>query len=419
MLHAEIEQSRAVSVVHQAVTKEAGEMTNSQTQVLVLTSVEELEVVRGFWQKNQYFPYSDIDHYIYELKNDPDIIRPHVVVFLKNNQPELLVAGRITRTCFNWKLGYINLASQKALSLEIIQGAIIGKITDLALRLSIGQILETLQKGEADVAVFMEIEADGEVNKSLSAASPSYSKDLTPELLTHFKLKLENSYDEYFKGRSKNTKKIIKNYANRLEKKFPNKIKLRCYKTPEEVDRAITDADSIAAQTYQRRIGVSLKDTPELRSKWNFLAKNGWLRVYVLYLEGKPCAFWSGVVYRNSYVSVFTGFDPDLSYYHPGQHLLIRMIQTFCANGQVKQIWFGQGEADYKRRFSNTCATQLDIFLFSPKFKGQRLRWTKASIKVVSNFAKKILTRLNISQKLKKHSRQGFFSPFKTIEKKI
>ena len=69
MLHAEIEQSRAVSVVHQAVTKEAGEMTNSQTQVLVLTSVEELEVVRGFWQKNQYFPYSDIDHYIYELKN--------------------------------------------------------------------------------------------------------------------------------------------------------------------------------------------------------------------------------------------------------------------------------------------------------------------------------------------------------------
>jgi CelD/BcsL family acetyltransferase involved in cellulose biosynthesis len=92
------------------------------------------------------------------------------------------------------------------------------------------------------------------------------------------------------------------------------------------LDHLFHDVEEIARKTYQRGLGVGFADTTRMRQRLELAARKGWLRAYLLYLGERPCAFWIGMLYGDTFVSDYTGYDPDLRQFSPGIGLVMRMI---------------------------------------------------------------------------------------------
>jgi len=70
-----------------------------------------------------------------------------------------------------------------------------------------------------------------------------------------------------------------------------------------ELDRMCVDMETISAKTYHRGLGVGFADSAETRGLFAMALDHGWQRAYVLYVRGTPCAFWEGLMYRQSFFS--------------------------------------------------------------------------------------------------------------------
>jgi CelD/BcsL family acetyltransferase involved in cellulose biosynthesis len=93
----------------------------------------------------------------------------------------------------------------------------------------------------------------------------------------------------------------------------------------------------------------------------------GWFRGAILYLRGRPAAFWHGNAYRGTFATSATGFDPAEAEGRPGTYLLMRLVEGLCADPNVDTLDFGFGDADYKRHFGDSSTLEEDVVVFEPR----------------------------------------------------
>ena len=59
--------------------------------------------------------------------------------------------------------------------------------------------------------------------------------------------------------------------------------------------------------------------------------RRGWLRAYLLYIDGEPVAFWHGSAHRGVLGPGMTGYDPAFHDVRAGSYVLVRRIEEACA----------------------------------------------------------------------------------------
>ena len=59
--------------------------------------------------------------------------------------------------------------------------------------------------------------------------------------------------------------------------------------------------EKIAQNSFQRGLGAGFKNDYEFRHRLTLWANKNALRVFVLYIENNPCAFWYGIVYGETF----------------------------------------------------------------------------------------------------------------------
>ena len=387
-------------------TRITNKHTSAEHSIRIIRSFEEVEEIRSFWEQQQWHPYTDIQYYLKFAEVHEGFIRPHVMVLSRGGQPETLVIGWIQKKRFNWKFGYKTVYKPQARCLFVEYAGILGANNESNCSALIEEIQNCLKRGEADFAYFKFIKHDSAIF-SLTKEKPSFlCRDYFPYINPHWTLSLPGTYDEFYKSRTKKMKKTMRLNANRLKKEFGDNIHVKCYQLKDDVDRAIDDIETIAKKTFQRGLGVGFFDTPEGRTEWMFAAENDWLRVYVLYLNDKPCAFFTGYKYANIYHPEATGFDRDYQYYSPGMYLMMRIIEDFCADKDVDIIDFGFGDADYKRLYCDQKWNDAGVYLFAPTLNGIRLNTTRSLIAFCSHSAEKILNHFKMVRWVKKKWRQ-------------
>src|SRR3990167_8117180 len=82
-------------------------------EVISLRSRAEIERFREDWARWQTHPNSDIDFFLMILGLRPEIVRPNVLVVLRNGIPDALLAGRQEQVDVKFKIGYANLLTMK------------------------------------------------------------------------------------------------------------------------------------------------------------------------------------------------------------------------------------------------------------------------------------------------------------------
>jgi CelD/BcsL family acetyltransferase involved in cellulose biosynthesis len=226
-------------------------------------------------------------------------------------------------------------------------------------------------------------------------------RDHVPSVQMHWLMQLPDSVEGLYASLSYNQRQHFRKTARKLRRNFPEAVKVSRLRLPADLDGMIPDIEEIAKKTYQRRLGVGFNTHPSLIDYLRMEAERGWLRIHILYLNDKPCAFWIGAVYQQTFHSDYTGFDPEFTQHAPGTCLLTEILEELSTTG-VNCVDFGFGDNAYKERISSVGKHEATVHLFAPSPKGIGLCVMRGLTSFLHEPARAFLKRTNLTQKVKR-----------------
>jgi CelD/BcsL family acetyltransferase involved in cellulose biosynthesis len=178
---------------------------------------------------------------------------------------------------------------------------------------------------------------------------------------------------------------------NQLAKTFEMRFEpARSETERQEALRAFVD---LHHRRWRARGGTTALYTSALvrfHDEWTRLAlERGWLRLYVLRLDGQPAATVYGLSYRDTFCFYQTGFDPGYARYGVGQVAIGLSIKSAIEEGALAYDLL-HGDEPYKFDWARQTRELCRIELYPPSMRG-RLHQNMAD---VGRRARKMARRL-------------------------
>lgn len=151
---------------------------------------------------------------------------------------------------------------------------------------------------------------------------------------------------------------------------------------------ALTAILQIEANSWKEGEGTSIsaQELP-LRFYQAFLpraAEKGWLRIYLVFLDGRPIAYDMGVLLRSKYYMLKTSFVDEFAKLSPGVYLRQYVIKDLLELGGVTEHDFLGGAEPYKLRWTTEMRPHSNLFVYN-----------RRSVKALALYqAKRIRTQL-------------------------
>jgi hypothetical protein len=196
-------------------------------------------------------------------------------------------------------------------------------------------------------------------------------------------VELPVTFDDYmrqtFKGK---LRQELKRQVRVLEREGGGVLKLRRYEAPEDVPAFIESATPVAQKAWQStQTEGRLEDNARWQMRLSRLAEQGLFRSYVLEVGRTACAYLLGYQYQDVYLAVETGYDPEFGKYSPGTVAMLLRIEDLIAHRPPRVLHFGNGDATYKRLFSNASVEQGSVYLLRRNLVNRSKRALHASFR--------------------------------------
>lgn len=372
--------------------------------IRTLRSLSEAESVRCLWASWQFHPNSDIDFYLQVMKLRPEFLRPHILVLFRNGTPDAMLIGRLEQGHIPLRIGYKTLARLPVRQLTFIHSGLLGNATAENCERLFDGVLHSLGEGEGDLAFFNHVRADSPLYRVLKTVPGFLMRDFVTDEYVHRSMRLPDQAEKVYQALSPKVRKNLRWQKNRLLNEFHGQVEMTSFDATSDLDRLFRDVEEVARNTYQRKMGVGFRDTPETRERLTLAARLGRLRGFVLYIVGRPTSFWLGTLYRGVFHSDSMGYDASYAKFSPGMFLIMAAIETFCErrNGnQIGGIDFGLGDAQYKVVLGDAEWTEASGCVFAPTFRGLSLNLVRTPIALANELARKALGEAGFLQKAK------------------
>jgi CelD/BcsL family acetyltransferase involved in cellulose biosynthesis len=380
-------------------------MPSTIYQTEIARTREAVESLRDVWKGLHSRLDADIDFFLEFMKVHADFaLRPHVIALRKDARIVTILPGRLERQSMRMRVGYRWIELPKVNQLIFI-GQLLGEDGNEAIAEIMKGIQTSLRQKEADAALFHHVDSQEPLHGMLENAGSILTRDYFQDSEENWKTRISGDYQAFLKSRSGNTRHNIRRYSKRLLDAFPGKVEHRIFREAKDLPAVFRDCETIAAKSYHRGLGVGFFDDAATRQLFTLAATQGWLRSYVLYLDGRPSAFWNGLLYRDTFEARVTAYDAQLSGLRPGLYLLQRLVEDLCANGSVRELDFGTGSAQYKRDMCDISRIRVSKLLFAPSFKGIAVNGLRTPLLALTHGARWILTRLGFFAKIRKEWR--------------
>lgn len=141
----------------------------------------------------------------------------------------------------------------------------------------------------------------------------------------------------------------------------------RLYQTPTEVTEFLRLAQDLAPRTYQARLlGAQLGTNAESIDRVMAWAEQGCVIAATVVLDGRAAAFWVFRLLEGGVLeSVYTGYDTAFDKLSPGTVLVYVFLERcFFSDPRFTLLDWTEGDADYKRLFSNESVRCADLMYF-------------------------------------------------------
>lgn len=195
---------------------------------------------------------------------------------------------------------------------------------------------------ELDWDVFLGEQMPGQDGWSDLLDGRTWRREASPTLL------LPATWDEYVAGRSANFRQQLRRREEALAREGDVTTRLA---DPTTLDG---DLDALFA-LHRARWGPApsdFDDTPFHRELAREALARGWLRLWLLELDGRPIAAWHG--FRVGPVASYyqAGRDPSFERFSIGFVLMAHSIRSAIAEG-ASEYRFGRGDEPFKSRFAS------------------------------------------------------------------
>lgn len=373
------------------------------SEVVIARGVDDIEAMRTSWQRFELpSVHHDIDFYLAKVRSRPAIVRPHTILLERDGEPEAIAIGRLEARALVCRLGYKTVYRPRARVLVMRPGILLRTDAEGTARAIVAEVIECLARGEADAASFYGLDVDSHLLRAASELPPRICRAPFTAQEGHKTLVLADSVDEFLASRSRHARSELRGLQRRLARKYGERLSVKIFRAPEEIDQLFADMDRVSAKTYQRALRVGFDDSEEERQTIALALRRGWFRAYVLYLDAEPIAYRSGFVYRGRFTGSKAGYDPTYRDDRVGTYLLVRLIDNLCADNAVDVLDLGYGDSEEKRRFSSSSSDEAHPLIFAPTFTGVRVNLVRTAIAAADKLGRRTLQETGLIRPAKR-----------------
>ncbi len=136
-------------------------------------------------------------------------------------------------------------------------------------------------------------------------------------------VRLGDSFETYLASRHSHARQELERKVRKLAREWTPEWTVAS--SPEECTRAMPAVLAIEEKSWKAEDGTALHSRENVRRFYLSVARRmaaaGWLRLYLLSLNGRPAAYILGAQFRDEYLAIKTSYDQELRRASPGQVL--------------------------------------------------------------------------------------------------
>ena len=373
------------------------DLVAEEFSVHVATTTQAIEALRPVWTKWTHFLDTDIDYYLQNLRTDPTILYPYVITVCEGGIAQAMLVGLLRKKRVSVIVGWVSIPGPTASVLEITKGGRVGRQSSVIDKLIALQLLTAIKSDHLDLLCFQDLPLHSTLLDQLQQLLRGGFKH-------HM---VHNSYDSLLfltacGGKpapilsGKNMREVRRKKRN-LQRAFPNKTRFKCFSDPAELDIGIRDAITTAAKTWQSYVGCGLVNTSQVRTSFKFFSKQGWLRIYVLYVDDLPCAFLIGQLYKNTFYCQYAGYHIGFARFSVGSLLTAWALECLAETGAQK-VDLGHGNQEFNRRLGCKTCEDVCLHVYAPTLRGLWLNTFFATTQIARAVGQKISSGLGLKR---------------------
>ena len=191
-------------------------------------------------------------------------------------------------------------------------------------------------------------------------------------------LRLEGSFDQYFKSLNSGLRQNLKRRMKRLEER--GAVDFECVSAEDQVDGALPDAFRIEADSWKGSAGTAIECDPELQDFYSLVAhraaRRGALYLTFLRVNGRRVAFDLSLIHNNKRFILKPGYLLEYRTCSPGQQLTAMTIRDAFSKGLTEIDFLGAAEA-WKLSWTSERRKSYWLFVFQKDLRGSLLHYTK------------------------------------------
>ena len=192
-------------------------------------------------------------------------------------------------------------------------------------------------------------------------------------------LPLPGTFEDYQRDLSTKKRTQIRSRIKKLN--ASGRPSLRVVTRPEEVPEAIEIVREIERASWKEEAGTSITRNPYQVVFYDVLtrelAERGWLRLYLLSLDGRPIAHDIGFAYRGRFYSGKTSFVETLRALQPGIVLRWMIVADLYEQGLREHDFMGDPDP-YKMHWTDSIRRHRNIRLLRPGARTRLSRWIRS-----------------------------------------
>ncbi|MDY0039972.1 MAG: GNAT family N-acetyltransferase [Desulforhabdus sp.] len=347
----------------------------NSTSVKTYREAAELPKLKTSWEEMELFPTAGYDYFHTLIECRDHAIRPHVIALNRGDRITALAIGRIERIEKQTDIKGLLKFKSTIRSILFDIGCFAGDFSESNSRLIVSELLASLKKGEADMAIFSEVPISSALYACARRIPAFCFRDFFPRIQGHYRMTLPDTPEQFYKAHKK--AKNLRRIGNRLARDFEGRVRIQCFRDEADVERFCTDADLILRHASRYTPGMGFTERPEQGPLLKTLAAKGQMLAFVLYLDEAPAAFEGGVVHDQAYFADYCGYDQRFRKYEIGSYLEIKVIEHLCRQEGFGYYDFGWMDTFHKNRYCDILTREANFEIYAPSFKGLLLNTKK------------------------------------------
>jgi hypothetical protein len=355
---------------------------------------QEVEDLRPVWQQWTNGLDTDIDYFLQNQRNDWTILCPYVISVWNDEIPLAILVAHVKSRRASTIVSMVRIQGPRVKLLEIVPNGRLGSPSPEVTRLIVRQLSKAL-RDDADMLCFHRLPLESDLFHEVRQMPGVFVGKRVPHIFSYSRLALMTQPGRRSPAFSGKIMREARRKASNLQRAYPAKVSFRCFSKPNEVDVGLWSAETISLAAWQHSLDCGFTDTRPTLEGYRFFARKGWLRIYVLEVEDRPCAYLLGQFHNKTFYCQRAGYHPDFARYSVGSILTAWAFESLADSG-AHHIDLGEGGQEHNRRLGCEEHEEGTVHVYAPTLRGLLLNVFFGTTQVCRIFGRRVQSGLDL-----------------------